>query len=340
MLKRGNRGLVREVANQAHVGTGLLRTKRDALGLWKADGSGPFCAPEPREVQGCALLFEGGGMRVSYTTAAVVTLLEQGIRFPFMCGVSAGTSNIANYLHGDPWRARVSFTDIALDPRFGGWKTFVQGKGFFSAHWLYQESCLPAGPLVYNYGRYERSSADFAIQAFDIESGESVVWGRDDIHCLNELMVRVRASSTIPFMMPMTQVDGHTFADGGLGEGAGLALQTALDAGYERVFAILTRPRGYRKGKTGKSQLLLSSLYERRYPKLAQALRTRNERYNAELERLEQMAREGRAYIVYADGMAVSSSTCDVDALRASYADAYGRYQKDLPRWLDWLGLS
>ena len=119
---------------------GLLRAKRDALGLWKADGSGPFCAPEPREVQGCALLFEGGGMRVSYTTAAVVTLLEQGIRFPFMCGVSAGTSNIVNYLHGDPWRARVSFTDIVLDPRFGDWKTFVQGKGFFSAHWLYQES--------------------------------------------------------------------------------------------------------------------------------------------------------------------------------------------------------
>ena len=30
----------------------------------------------------------------------------------------------------------------------------------------------------------------------------------------------------------------------------------------------------------------------------------------------------------------------DVDALRASYADAYGRYQTELPRWLDWLGLS
>ena len=65
MLRWRNRGLVREVTNQAHVGMGLLRAKRDALGLWKADGSGPFCAPEPREVQGCALLFEGGGMRVS-----------------------------------------------------------------------------------------------------------------------------------------------------------------------------------------------------------------------------------------------------------------------------------
>lgn len=317
----------------------LLRAKRDALGLWQADGSGPFVPPEPRRVEGCALLFEGGGMRASYTTAAVVTLLEQGVRFPFVCGVSAGSSNVANYLHGDPWRARVSFTDIAYDARFGGWKTWVRGKGFFNAHWLYQESCLPGGPLVYNYGRFERSGADFAIQAFDIDSGESVVWGRADVHSLADLMVRVRASSTVPCMMPFTEVGGATYADGGLGRGAGLALQAALDSGCERVFAVLTRPRGYRKGRPGKSQLALASLYERRYPRLAEALRTRNARYNAELDRLEDLARQGRARIVYADGMAVSSPTCDVAALRASYADAYARYQRDLPAWLEWLGV-
>ena len=320
----------------------LLRAKRDPLGLWRADGLGPFMPPTPREAKGCALLFEGGGMRASYTTAAVVTLLEQGVRFPFVCGVSAGSSNVANYLHGDPWRARVSFTDIAHDPRFGGWHTFLQGKGFFSAHWLYQESCLPGGPLVYNYGRFERGleGRDFAIQAFDIDSGESVVWGKRDVHGLGDLMVRVRASSTVPFMMPFTQVAGRTFADGGLGTGAGLALQAVLDAGYDRVFAVLTRPRGYRKGKVGKSQRLLAGIYEGRWPQLAQALRTRNDRYNAELDRLEQMAREGRAYIVYADGMAVSSSTCDVGQLRASYADAYARYQADVPQWFSWLGLE
>lgn len=317
----------------------LLRAKRDALGLWRADGSGPFVPPEPRQVRGCALLFEGGGMRASYTTAAVVTLLEQGLRFPFVCGVSAGSSNVANYLHGDPWRARVSFTDIAYDARFGGWGTWLAGKGFFNAHWLYQESCLPGGPLVYNYGRFERSGCDFAIQAFDIDSGESVAWGRADVHSLDGLMVRVRASSTVPCMMPFTEVDGATYADGGLGQGAGLALQAALDAGYDRVFAVLTRPRGYRKGKPGKTQLALAALYERRHPRLADALRMRNARYNAELDRLEEMARQGRAHIVYADGMAVSSSTCDVAALRASYTDAYARYQRDLPTWLEWLGV-
>jgi predicted patatin/cPLA2 family phospholipase len=327
-----------QAARKAY-GLGLLRTKRDMLGLWQADGSGPFVPPEPRDVQGCAILFEGGGMRASYTTAAVVTLIEQGIRFPFVCGVSAGSSNVVNYLHGDPWRARESFTDIAADARFGDWKTLLAGKGIFSAHWIYQESCLPGEPLTYNYGRYEQSAGELAIQAFDIDNGESVVWHRNDIHCLEDLMLRVRASSSIPFMMPFTQVDGRTFADGGLGVGAGLALQCALDAGYERVFAVLTRPKGYRKGKTSKSQELLAALYERRHPCLADALRTRNERYDAELERLEQMEREGRAHIVYADGMAVSSSTSDPQALQASYLDAYGRYQKQLPEWLSYLSL-
>lgn len=317
----------------------LLRTKRDMLGLWKADGSGPFAPPEPRDVRDCALLFEGGGMRASYTTGTVVALIEQGLRFPFVCGVSAGSSNVVNYLHGDPWRARESFTDIARDPRFGDWKTFLAGKGMFSAHWIYQESCLPGAPLTYNYRRFEQSTPAFAIQAFDIDNGESVVWGRDDVHSLQDLMVRVRASSSIPFMMPFTQVGGRTFADGGLGVGAGLALQCALDAGYERVVAVLTRPKGYRKGKTSKGQLMLATLHERTHPCLADALRTRNERYNAEIERLEQMEREGRAFIVYADRMAVKSSTHDADALQRSYEEGYRLSQLTLPSLLAWLGM-
>ena len=44
-----------------------------------------------------ALIFEGGGMRASYTSGMVVALLEQDIHAPFVAGISAGASNTANY---------------------------------------------------------------------------------------------------------------------------------------------------------------------------------------------------------------------------------------------------
>ena len=89
------------------------------------------------------LMFEGGGMRASYTAAMASLLLEQNITFGHVCGISAGSSHTVNYLSGDIWRTRASFTDLVMEPEFGGAKTFAQGKGMFSAHWIYEEAGLP-----------------------------------------------------------------------------------------------------------------------------------------------------------------------------------------------------
>ena len=84
-------------------------------------------APDERHhVPGVALVFEGGGMRASYTCAIAQTLLEHGLDFDFVCGISAGSSNTVNYVSRDIWRTRVSFTDFVLDPRFGGMKHLFQ----------------------------------------------------------------------------------------------------------------------------------------------------------------------------------------------------------------------
>ena len=94
-------------------------------------------------VTGTALVFEGGGMRASYTSGLVVALLEAGLHLDWVGGISAGSSNTANYVSRDAWRARHSFTDFAADPRFGDWRTFVRGQGLFNARYIYEETGLP-----------------------------------------------------------------------------------------------------------------------------------------------------------------------------------------------------
>ncbi len=49
-------------------------------------------------VEGCALVFEGGGYRAAYTAGIARVLLEQGIHFPFVCGNDQG----GFYPHGYP----------------------------------------------------------------------------------------------------------------------------------------------------------------------------------------------------------------------------------------------
>ncbi len=284
------------------------------------------------------LMLEGGGMRASYTAGMVSTLMEQNISFGHVCGISAGSSHTVNFLSGDIWRTRSSFVDLVMEPEFGNLKTFLEGKGMFSAHWIYEIAGLPGNVLPFKFDQFQANSTPCSIQAFDRDTGETVVWAKEDLSTLEGLMARVRASSTLPMVMPPVELDGHVYYDGGLGTGAGIPLQLALDSGCEKIFAILTRPKGFRKPapNIGKGARAVANAY-RKYPHVQQALLTRNERYNAELDKLEKLAEEGKAYIVYSDKMAVSNSTTNLERLRASYFDGYAQAQAELPKWTEWL---
>lgn len=284
-----------------------------------------------------ALLFEGGGMRASYTSAMVVALLEAGIHLDFVAGISAGSSNSANYLARDPWRARHSFVDFAADPKFGDWKTFLRGDGLFNARYIYEETGLPDQALPFPWDRFQANPAHLRLGAFDAESGEPVWWGRDDVRQMADLMVRVRASSTMPVLMPPVQLDGRTYVDGALGPDGGIPLSAAEDAGFEKFLVVLTRERGYVKDPERFPRFYLRHF--RRHPAIAQALITRWQRYNATRERLFDLERRGRAYLFVPETMPVANGEKDVARLAASHELGLTQARRELPAIREFLGL-
>jgi predicted patatin/cPLA2 family phospholipase len=284
-----------------------------------------------------ALLFEGGGMRASYTSAMVVALLEAGIHLDFVAGISAGSSNTANYLARDAWRARHSFVDFAADPKFGNWRTFVRGDGLFNAKYIYEETGLPDQALPYDWETYCANPATVRIGAFDAESGEQVWWGRQDTPAIQDLMVRVRASSTMPVLMPPVHLDGRTYVDGALGPDGGIPVSAAEEAGHERFLAVLTRERDYVKGPERFPRFYLR--YFRRHPAIAEALLTRWTRYNQTRERLFDLEHQGKAYLFVPERMPVSNGERNVARLRASHEAGLAQARREIPAIRDFLGL-
>ena len=179
-----------------------------------------------------ALIFEGGGMRASYTAGAVVTLLENNLNFGDVYGISAGSSHTVNYVSRDTVRAKMSFVDLVDDPEFGGLKTFVQGKGFFNAHHLYEG--VAEDPDKYDsrfhfdWDTFCANPANVHIEALERDTGETVLWTKRDMQSAHEMMLRVRASSTMPIFMPPTVVEGRTYMDGGIGSSWGIPLEAAM----------------------------------------------------------------------------------------------------------------
>ncbi|HZK05530.1 MAG TPA: patatin family protein [Actinomycetaceae bacterium] len=288
-------------------------------------------------VQDVALIFEGGGMRASYTSGAVIELLAAGIHIDYVAGISAGSSNTANYLARDPERARRSFVEFAADSRFGDMRTFLRGDGLFNANYIYQQTGAPGQALPYNFEAFQANPARMRIGAFRVDNGEQVWFTNEDCPGIDDLMIRVQASSTMPVLMPPVTIGEHVYVDGALGPSGGIATDIAMADGYEKFLVILTQPREYKKRPERFPGAY--KRYFRTHPAVADALITRWRRYNETREELFELEREGKAMLFLPETMPVTNGERSVPKLAASHSLGRTQARAEVPRWKEWLGL-
>ncbi len=287
-------------------------------------------------IKDTALLFEGGGMRASYTAGFVNTLLEAGIYFDYVAGISAGSSHTVNYLSRDVERTRRSFVDLVLDPNFGGWKSFFRGEGFFRALYIYEETPYPDAALPFDFETFRSNPARLRVGAFERDTGLMHYFTKQDMDTLESLMRIVRSSSSMPILMPPTHLEDRVFVDGGLS--GGIPLEIAKQDGFDRFFVVLSRERGFRQPPQANPRLFRT--YFHKYPYVMDALFQRHTVYNQTLDELEQLEKDGRAFLVFPDTMPVGNRETDHAKLTASYQMGYAQGQRDLPRWKEFLGIG
>ena len=300
--------------------------------------AGQVATAETTRIEDTALIFEGGGMRASLTSAMVVTLLGAGLSFEWVAGISAGASNTVNYLSGDAWRARRSFVEFAADEQFGGLRYFARGQGMFNAEYIYQKAGGPNEALPFDWDAFQSSTGDMRIIGFNAESGDDVVWSKKDTPHIDDLMVRVRASSTMPGLMPPVHLNGHVYVDGAMGEDGGIALSQAQREGFEKFVIVLTQERTYRKAPQ-RFPAVYRGIF-RKYPALADALLTRWKRYNETREQIFALEEEGKAHVFAPERMPVDNSTRDLSRLAAAHRMGLSQAQRELPVIREFLGVG
>ena len=286
-----------------------------------------------------ALIFEGGGMRGAYSAGVVTALLGEGIFFDYVAGISAGSSNAANYVSRDPVRARKCFVDFADDPQFGSWKTWARGKGLFNTEYIYEQAGLPGGPIPFDFDTFAANPARVRIGAFDVSAGQTVYWSKEDFPGADDLMKRARASSSLPLSTPPVRIGARLYVDGALGAGGGIPLPIARKDGYEKFFVVLTRERSYVKESYAKMSLPLKE-YFRKNPTIAEGILRRPSEYNSTHEQLLELERQGRAYLFFPEHVTVTNRTRDVAGLQAAYDSALDQARRELPQWKEFLNLG
>ena len=262
-----------------------------------------------------ALVLEGGGMRGVFTSGVLDWMIDNNITFPYLVGVSAGSSNALSFASHQRGRAKYTFSDLQVERHYLGIHNLWRHHSIMDMDLLYRE--LPEKIWPYDYEAYRTNPMRVESVATDCLTGEAVYL--EEKENPERIIDIVRASSALPFACPIAYVDGHPMIDGGIADS--IPLQHALDQGYEHVIVVLTRHKGYRKKE--KPTHIPSFVY-RRYPKLREALSTRGARYNAQVELVERLEREGRITVIRPDHpVDVARIETDMNKMNALYQHGF-----------------
>ena len=288
-------------------------------------------APITTRVDDTALVFEGGGMRGTYTAALVQVLLEAGLFFPWVGGISAGCTNTVNMVSRDLWRTREAFVGLTTDPRTGGWGSFVRRQGYFNSEHIYLHTSAPDESIPFDWETFAASPATVRLGAFRCDTGEEVYWGLEDMPTMDDLLVRARASSSMPVLMPMVEVDGAPYMDGAVGPTGGFAVDAARADGYDKLLVVMTRPEGYRKPPMRRHEIeVLQRLYSR-YPALIQAVIDRPENYNRTVDELEELSSQERVYLFRPERMPITNGELRYDRIVTAFEAGLAQARRELP---------
>lgn len=278
-----------------------------------------------------ALIFEGGGMRGAFSAGIVNTLLDNELYFNYVASISAGTSQTLNYLSRDKERTKKSFIEIVDDPNFGGWKSFLKGKGFFNGEYIYEKIGRPGEWLEFDYKTFEKNPAKYRIVSYDAKKNKAKNFTNSDVASLEDVMKIARASSSLPFLMEPTVINNRVYFDGGLT--GGIAIDIAIEDGFEKFFVVRTQEREYRKKPVKHSKFL--KRHFKKYPGLADAMLKRPEVYNRQCDLIEELERQGKAYVVYPEKMDITNREINKEKLEEIYKQGRRIGMEDVEKWMN-----
>lgn len=262
------------------------------------------------------LVLEGGGMRGVFTSGVLDAFMKYDVNFSYIVAVSAGACNGLSYVSRQPRRARMSNIDMLVKYDYIGLRHLVTQGCIFDPELLYDR--FPNELVPYDYDTYFSSQSTFEMVVTNCNTGRAE-YLTEKSGDRQRLLDICRASSSLPYVSKVIDVDGLPYLDGGIVDS--IPVQRAIDMGHERNVLVLTRNRGYRN--TSRDRKIPRLIYKK-YPRLRVALSRRIAEYNRQLEMVEDMEDRGIVDVIRPQRpMDVGRMEKDEKKLEALYEEGF-----------------
>lgn len=278
------------------------------------------------DFQKMGLVLEGGGMRGVFTCGVLDFMMDKKIEFPYAVGVSAGACNGLSYLSHQRGRAKYSNIDLLKKYDYIGLKHLFHQRSILDQKLLYE--LFPEEILPYDYDAYFQNPTRFEMVTTNCVTGRACYL--EEKEDKERLVAIAKASSSLPYVCPITYVDGRPMLDGGIVDS--IPVLRAIDQGYKQNVVVLTRNRGYRKSE---KDIRVPRFIYTRYPRLRVVLSHRCRVYNEQLAMVERMEDEGSIIVIRPEHpVVVNRIEKDVKKLSALYDEGYACAEKVMGPYL------
>lgn len=235
--------------------------------------------------RGC-LVLEGGGWKGLYTLGVLDAMMEQGINFSTVVGVSAGALSGLGYVAGEiGWGARIDLT-YRHDSNYCGLGAFRRDHGITGFSYLFDE-LLKQAPI--DEKRLTDPARRLAVSATNLLTGQVEYFEKGSC----DLYRAVQASASVPYVTQPVLINDVPYLDGGCAEK--IPLSWAERSGEEKRIVVRTRELSFRR-KPGAPRIA-ERMY-RKYPAFVRSLQQANEQFNRTADRLERQAAAGEIFLL------------------------------------------
>lgn len=266
------------------------------------------------------LVLEGGGMRGVFTSGVLDGFMKHDLYFRYVVAVSAGACNGMSYMSHQPRRARISNIDYLARYNYIGIRHLVTQGCIFDRELLYDK--FPNQYLPFDFDTFFNNQCTFEMVTTNCQTGQAMYLSEK--HDRQRALDIVRASSSLPYVSKIVEVDGIPMLDGGIVDS--IPVQRAIDTGHPFNVVVCTRNKGYRE--TGRDYKIPRFIY-RNYPRLRVALSRRIAAYNKQLEMIDRMEVAGQIICIRPERpMEVTRMAKDTAKLERLYEEGFALGEK------------
>ena len=280
--------------------------------------------------QKTGLVLEGGAMRGLFSAGVLDVMMENGIEFDAVMGVSAGAVFGCNFKSGQIGRSIRYNMRFCDDPRYCSLESLRKTGDLYGVQFCYDE--IPNKLDPFDKEAYQANPMPFYAVCTNIETGKAIHKRLDNGDAKD--MEYFRASASMPVVSRIVEVDGYKLLDGGITDSIPLASMERR--GYPRNVVVLTQPLGFVKKKSKMLPLIRVSMHQ--YPNVIRAMEVRHIRYNKQTAYVREQELAGNAFVIRPPyDLGISRTEDDPAELRRVYELGRKEMEERLPELREFL---